>query len=153
MAPCSLIVHKLTNEETEDQVGSGMCLGQSASKGLGWDSNACGLINHPILFLFNSSAPRLANIQRSSVHSPRPYALPLKHIYSPIPSNYQAGFPLFCSLSFYLSLGHFYWMSNVKFNVVLKYSVKTWGPTPREITGQSKIAVSKSLVEAWFFFL
>ena len=44
-------------------------------------------------------------------------------------------------------------MSNVKFNVLLKYSVKTWGSTPREITGQSKIAVSKSLVEAWFFFL
>lgn len=143
----------LTEEETEDRISSGMRLGQSAPKWLSWDPSACGLINHHILFSFNSSAPRLANMQRPSEHSPRPYALSSKQIYSPILSKNQAGFPLFCPLSFYLSLGHFYWMPNVKFDVILKYSVKTQPLPLRELKGQSKVAVSKSVTETWFPFL
>lgn len=52
------------------------------------------LINHWVLCSSNSSAPRPANIQRSSAHSPRPYVLSPKHIYSPALSNYRADSPL-----------------------------------------------------------
>lgn len=43
-------------------------------------------------------------------------------------------------------------MSNVEFNVMLKYSVST-GPSPGELTARSKIAMSTLMTETWYSFL
>lgn len=43
-------------------------------------------------------------------------------------------------------------MSNVEFNVMLKYSVST-GLSPGELTVQSKIAMSTLMTETWYSFL